>query len=275
MRVARWLLLGLGLIICRVFAPTYQVLAELLVAACVSVWAFAPEERPLVHEAHELGVGPRAFLQGVVCTAVYLGISPERAIHGMPGWPDCKRVAIETIAFSVVVIPAWVETRERANARRLSRDLWGSILMLVAGFVALELYNLAFTYTTGLDYTHSIQGALSLTGESLGAKLHRLDLHRDYCWLALLFVGPSLARFHEARPRTVLVVAVVGAALAVSSSHALPYEDDKGRGRFPGELFDEVPAYLPFAYALSLGPAFADKLVRKIERRLPKSHSHD
>jgi hypothetical protein len=266
------LVLALLLVAARVYAPAYGVFAELLVAACVSVWAFGSDERPLVHEAHELGIGPRAVVQAAACAVVALVLSFERELAVYYVGYAALQAVIATVALFPLVIPAWVETRERANARRLKRDAWAALLMLVAGFAALELMNLAYSYTSGLSSSHSIPGALDLTREDLVWKLHNLRLQASYLALALVFVGSSLARLHEARPRTVFAAAIASGVVANVGNHLVMGLPTDIR---VNELLDPSSDYIFFAFALSLGPAFGDKLTRKIERRMPKSHSHD
>src|SRR5688572_9486039 len=44
--------------------PSLRVaLPELVIALALAIWCFGSYERPFLHEAHELGVGPRAVVQ--------------------------------------------------------------------------------------------------------------------------------------------------------------------------------------------------------------------
>ena len=147
--------------------------------------------------------------------------------------------------------------------------------MLVAGFLANELYDLTLSYTVGLYNTNSLRGALEGISQTLSFRLHYSDPHTLLLSEAVVFVGPALARFHQARPRIALGAGIVA---VVSASVILSLREVARRGEVPvpfgSIVIESAGSLLPYAYALSLGPAFGDKLVRKIERRLPRSHTH-
>jgi len=276
MRVVRWFLLVALLLGFEVYGAAWSRAAtELLFAALVSVWAFGKDERPLVHEAHELGVGPRALLQAALCTAVFFVAFLKRVVgHREDLRDNFEFVAALTIAFAVAVpLPAWIETRERAHARRLSRDAKGAVLMLVAGAVSIVIFDAAQAYTEGLALSRTVQRALSEVGVFLKDELADARRPAARALFGLIFVGPALARCHEARPRTVLAIAFLGTILGAGSAYVAtdPVLERIDWGALVRYLFHVAP----WAYALSLGPALGDKLARRIESRLPKSHSHE
>lgn len=270
MRVGRWVLVAAVAVALGAFVdePNLRLeLPELVVAAALSVWAFGTDERPLVHEAHELGVGPRAVIQGAVCGVFLAVFALERSLRG-PESPSAagERTFVHLLGGVVLILPAWIETRARAQAARPHRDLAALLLVFIVGASALPLLQLEWDYVDAVVSRRSLPAGL----EALRGMLVRME--RDPRWtlsetlIALVFIGPALARLHEARPREVLVAGLASAAVASVARHAT-------NGLMLG--WSGVVDLVYLGIALALGAAFADKLTRKLERRLPKSHSHE
>jgi hypothetical protein len=170
--------------------------------------------------------------------------------------------AMEAALF--LMLPAYAETRLRAEASSLQRDILAALLVIMAGTVALELGATAWVYSE-VQFRSGTTDALDFLRRRLD-RAEILPLLRRDLLPAIGFAPPALARLHEARPRHVLLAGLAGSALAAEAQNPM--------NEYPG--FFEVFTYnLPFAIALSLGPAFGDQLTRKLEKFFPKSHSHD
>jgi hypothetical protein len=235
-------------------------LPEIVVALAVSVWAFATEERPLLHEAHELGVGPRALVQAVAVVLVMGVVAAHReCCEGHSGV-----LALGSLeAALLLLLPAYAETRLRVEASSLQRDILAALLVILAGAVALELGGIAAKYTE-IQLRSGTKDALDFLRHHLD-RADVLELLRRDLLPAIGFAPPALARLHEARPRHVLLAGLAGSALAAEAQNPMH--------EYPG-FFEVLVWNLPYGIALSLGPAFGDKLTRKLEKFFPKSHSH-
>jgi hypothetical protein len=240
--------------------PALQVwVPEALVALAVSIWGFASDERPLLHEAHELGVGPRALIQGVtVAVTLALIDTTWYAVHGYFDRQSLVHVVAQLGGGLLAIAPAFVETRARARRRN---DAVLAISILVAGTLTVVAGRLSGTYALTLFETGRISTALDDMSYVVADARSPGSLMRD-ALAGLVFVGPALARSREARPRIVLLAGLAGVAIAWAA--ATFQLGDRG---FP------IHFHVRWAIALALGAAYADRLVRKIERRLPGRHA--
>jgi len=112
-------------------------------------------------------------------------------------------------------------------------------------------YSFAAVHTSTAQGLENLRGYMELVPDAhfLGHTLVK----------ALVFVPPALARLHGTRPRGVVLAALGGAVLVAVLEH---------RAGTPWAAVLTPLSPLPRAIALSLGPAFADRLVRRIERPL-------
>lgn len=246
-------------------------LVESVLALALSVWCFAREERPLLHEAHELGVAPRAAVQGVVAALVLAAIEWGRWIAAR-----CPSAPIPEIGASVgaaaLLLPAWVETRARAQGGGWRRDVRAALQVLVAAAAALLAGRYMEQHANNILSNGTFGSALEAIETAVRADArHPAFTVAMILLVALPFVSASLARIHEARPR-VVVAAAVATAFAVSAL-ATPVSEIVGGPLLRVEFELALLFAVPHAIAISLGPAFADKLVRKLEKRLPGRHA--
>src|SRR5579883_666295 len=262
MPTLRWIALALGACVLTVFLGGTWFHAVPLVSAALaySVREFGRDERPLVHEAHELGVVWRALVQGVVCGGLY-------ALLELTAWLRADASITKTPLLSIALelelgafffLPAYAETRTRVRSPGLGRDARGAVLVFAAALLIEALTWIA------RDLTYS---AASFPGIDVAKTLHDFAEHfskpaelQALAASAIVFVPPALARLHEARPREVLIAALAGAALASAA---------KGNTATARGFVDGLMMQVPIAIALALGAAFGDRFVRKIERSLP------
>jgi hypothetical protein len=248
-------------------------LPEIVVALAVSVWAFATDERPLLHEAHELGVGPRALIQGAVVAVVYAAVQLVREARDLAPPERLLVAAAVNLALAVVfVLPAWLETRARRWPGTPQRDLGTALALYVAGALVTFASVIVAGHAHAMLEHHSLRGALAVDESRVRALLSEPAARALVVSYGVVFIGPALARVHHARPRYALLAAFVAALASVMVQRlfvAVWPTDFLGFGT----LLEGIADRAPLAIALGLGPAFADKLVRKIEKRLPGRHA--
>ena len=260
MRTLVWIAVALGACALTVLLGDawFRGVPLAVAALVVSIGAFGPDERPLPPGTHELGVAPRAVVQGVACALVYALVW---GVVWCATWQWTLNEALVDVGAELesglfIVLPAFVETKERTRSRSLRRDALAACFIYAAAFVALVLGGAAMNYSFGAVHTSTSRGL-----EALRSYMEFVpDAHFIGPTLvkAMVFVPPALARLRGTRPRGVVLAALGGAVLVAVLEH---------RASTPWAAVLTPLSPLPRAIALSLGPALADRLVRRIEPR--------
>jgi hypothetical protein len=262
---ALWIILatacgGLAIPLAFEDATVLRCLAVLIAGFIVAIFCLQDEGSP-TPDSQSLGNGPRTVLQAVACAVVFVVASMLLEVNYANWWRwrggTPKGLAIPAALFLEqglvsFLLPACVEMRARGYSASTRRDVLAASATSLTGGVSLVLGFWASGYSERLSY-----GSPEIAMEWLGERLPRLwnpELLKFVVVATLfIFAPPVAARLRGARPWRVLVVAVVGPIIYVVT---LPANERS------------VEAYkhaLPFSFALSIGPALSDRLLRRIE----------
>lgn len=244
------------------YYPYPLILPELVVALAASIWCFATDERALLHEAHELGIVARAAIQALVTQLAILALWFHFClpIFGLVEVTKACLAALPSVL--LLFMPAWVETRTRAVGGGWRGDVRAWLLLFVTAVVANAGMWAMAPYARSMLETPSLERALKASVENASHLLEVSSL-LQLASFGMIFLGAGLARIHQARPRVVLLAALLAGLFVLLVRSLIE----------PKPVHDQIHFLIPDAIALSLGPAFADKLVRKIEKRLPGGHA--
>jgi hypothetical protein len=236
----------------------YHVLPLVVAASLLSMGAFTADERPRLDETHALSIGLRATIQGTVSALVYASIGFVLLLEiDSFSWTEVAFYSASGIQVGLpFILPSIVEARARAHAPSVRRDGAAAIAVFITGMAAVVLGTFAFSYSLGVLHGGHTD-ALRHMSEVFVLVLSPRGLGRTVA-AAFIFVPPTLTRLHEARPRWVLASALGAAVLSSLYECATPPDSDG---------VDMLEWRLAMAIALSLGPALADRLVRRIEPR--------
>jgi hypothetical protein len=242
-------------------------LVEIAVAFAIVFLAFGKDERPAPNEEHVLGAAPRAAIQAVVVALVYGAASaPQRVADG--GLVSLPYALLDAEYGLLFLLPISVEAPALGRPPNARRDAVSAALVFAAGAVAFVLAPFMWIYSRELFRLGSHPAALSSLREWLPVYRDQPGYVADQALGGLVFVAPALARIRRARPRAVLVASLGGAVLTGLLRFAV---FDAGAGaavKLVPAILSEVRYLTGAALAVSLGGAFADKLVPRLEARL-------
>ncbi len=241
-------------------------LVEIAVAFAIAFLAFGKDERPAPPEEHVLGAAPRAAIQALHVALVF---GAACAVLWPATWGNSAlRYTALCVEYALpFVLPIYVEARGLGWPPSARRDAVSVGLVFTAGVLALPLAQFVCDYSEVL-----LRGGSHVAG--LGSVLARLQADRDHpdslgyeALGGLVFVLPALARLRRARPKAVLLAGLAGAVPTGLVCFAVAYEITGGLGEPLTLLPVEIRIAAVRALALSLGGAFSDKLLRRLEAR--------
>jgi hypothetical protein len=242
-------------------------LVEIAVAFAITFLAFGKDERPAPPEEHVLGAAPRAVIQGGVTGLLFVIVMSMNWVL-VRGTEDAWNGALCLQEGLLFVLPALVETRARQQPTSVKRDLAAAVLVFLAGALTINLGDLGRTYGEMLVLDGSESSGLAAVHGELFNSWHSPGRALAWSLLALVFVAPAIARLRDARPRIALVVSLAGASLAGAVVEIALDAIEFGRVSSLHSIEHALYVRFPYALALSLGGAFSDKLLRRLESRL-------